>query len=194
MEIKGDCFIGRAFDDEREEWERRDFPVADASADARWVAQAKAANSGKNLSSYRTSGIQQQMLGGGGSSGGLLTGNKHQQEGQERGQEQGANGYLSFTESSEEVEVRFSLPTGCTAGALAVAFGARKLSVRLKSGETLADVHSALQSAAGGADLAGPIIKDDSTWAVAIEGGKPVLTVTMAKVEGSPIWRHFLVT
>jgi len=184
LEIKGDCFIGRAFDDEREEWERRDFPVADARADALWVAQAKAANAGKNLSAYRTSGLQQQMLGGGGGSSGAAPEAEQQQ--------QQANGYLSLTEGSDEVEVRFALPSGCTAGALAVTFGARKLSVRLKSGEVMANVHPALQAANGGADLAGPIIKDDSTWAVATEGGQPVLTVTLAKVEGSTIWRQLL--
>ena len=187
LEIKGDCFIGRAFDDEREEWERRDFPVADARADAPWVAQAKAANAGKNLSAYRTSGLQQQMLGGGGGSSGAVPEAEQQQQ-----QQQQANGYLSLTEGSDEVEVRFALPPGCTAGALAVTFGARKLSVRLKSGEVLADVHPALQAADGGGDLAGPIIKDDSTWAVATEGGQPVLTVTLAKVEGSTIWRQLL--
>ena len=156
--------------------------MADARADAPWVAQAKAANAGKNLSAYRTSGLQQQMLGGGGSSGAAP----------EAEQQQQANGYLSLTEGSDEVEVRFALPSGCTAGALAVTFGARKLSVRLKSGEVLADVHPALQAANGGGDLAGPIIKDDSTWAVATEGGQPVLTVTLAKVEGSTIWRQLL--
>ena len=175
IDIRGDCFIGRAFDDEREEWERRDFLIADMSIDAPWVLQAIAANAGKNLSGHRTSGIQQKLLGSGGSDG-------------DSGSEEG---YLSFTESNDEIEVRFALPNECSAGQLNVVIGGSKLKVQLKNGEKLPLVSPALQGESG-ADLSGNVIKDESTWAVAQEGGQRVLTITLAKVEGSTIWKGLL--
>ena len=175
IEIRGDCFIGRAFDDEREEWERRDFLVADMNLDAPWVLQAKAANAGKNMSGHRTSGIQQKLLGSSGSS-------------DDNGSEEG---YLSFTESSDEIEVRFALPTGCSAGQLNVVIGGSKLKIQLKSGEKLPLVSPALQEESG-AELSGNVIKDESTWAVAQEGDQRVLTITLANVEGSSIWKELL--
>ena len=176
IDIRGDCFIGRAFDDEREEWERRDFLITDMNIDAPWVQLAIAANAGKNLSGHTSSGIQQKLLGS--DSSGVNNGDKEE-------------GYLSFTESSDEIEVRFALPSGCSAGQLNVVIGGSKLKVQLKNGEKLALIFPALQEESG-ADLSGTVIKDESTWAVAQEGDQRVLTVTLAKVEGSTIWKELL--
>ena len=98
---------------------------------------------------------------------------------------------MSFTESNDEIEVRFALPNECSAGQLNVVIGGSKLKVQLKNGEKLPLVSPALQGESG-ADLSGNVIKDESTWAVAQEGGQRVLTITLAKVEGSTIWKGLL--
>jgi len=41
QEIKGDCFIGRVFDDTEDEWYRVDFTLKDVSTDAAWVDACK---------------------------------------------------------------------------------------------------------------------------------------------------------
>lgn len=180
MEVKGDVYIGRAFDDEREEWERRDFLLSDATVDAAWCVQAQSANAGKSLNSYRTSGAMQ-MLNGGGSGGGS--------NGDSSSSAVAAMGYLSFNESEDEIEVRFALPTDCTAGSLEVVIGASTLKIKSKSGAKLPDVLDELQT---GAELSGPVYRDDSTWGIAHEGDKKVLTVTLTKLDGSSIWKCLL--
>ena len=181
MEVKGDVYIGRAFDDEREEWERRDFLLSDATVDAAWCTQARSANAGKSLNSYSTSGAMQMLSAGSNSSSSSVTG-----VGPTGG---GPTGYLSFNESEDEVEVRFALPADCSAGSLEVVITASTLKIKSKTGGKLPDVLDELET---GAELAGSVYRLDSTWAVAKEGDRKVLTVTLTKVEGSSIWKCLL--
>ena len=66
MTIMGDCFIGKALDDERVEWERLDFTATDVSINASWVTLAATLNKGKDMSAWSTSGSLASMAGAGG--------------------------------------------------------------------------------------------------------------------------------
>eukprot|EP00440_Ansanella_granifera_P065397 gb/GFBE01070928.1/.p1 GENE.gb/GFBE01070928.1/~~gb/GFBE01070928.1/.p1 ORF type:complete len:305 (+),score=84.59 gb/GFBE01070928.1/:1-915(+) len=48
--FKGDCFIGRVFDDNEDEWRRMDFTFQDLSADAAWVQSTKKQRSNRSSS------------------------------------------------------------------------------------------------------------------------------------------------
>jgi len=46
--FKGDCFIGRVFDDTEDVWKRVDFTLKDMSTDALWVSQTKKQRSNRS--------------------------------------------------------------------------------------------------------------------------------------------------
>ena len=60
--IMGECFIGRAHDDERVEWERVNFTEADLATNSPWVAITALQNVGKDTSSWSTAGIAKNYL------------------------------------------------------------------------------------------------------------------------------------
>lgn len=173
--IFGDCFIGRCCDDESKEWERLDFPIEDAREDAPWVRAAAAANSGKNLSSYTSSGAMQAMQN-------QMTSGSND--------EQNSNEYYSWNQTDDEVEVKFQLPSSATAKALNIKFGPSSLQILAKVGETPVGVGAAFQGPTG-ATLAGKILVSDSTWTLTQESDVKFLTVTLAK-SGSSRWPSLL--
>merc|ERR1719420_2854325 len=48
--FRGDCFIGRVFDDNEDEWRRIDFTMKDCSTDAAWVETTKKQRSNRSAS------------------------------------------------------------------------------------------------------------------------------------------------
>eukprot|EP00811_Abedinium_folium_P000486 NODE_10445_length_1351_cov_6.040033.p1 GENE.NODE_10445_length_1351_cov_6.040033~~NODE_10445_length_1351_cov_6.040033.p1 ORF type:complete len:308 (+),score=77.17 NODE_10445_length_1351_cov_6.040033:82-1005(+) len=47
--FRGDCFIGRVFDDTEDEWRRIDFTFADCNSDAPWVLETKRGRENRNV-------------------------------------------------------------------------------------------------------------------------------------------------
>lgn len=182
VDVKGDAFIGRVFDDEREEWVRLDFLTSDLDDKIPWILHTKEANAGRNMGAYRTSGAMKKML----------------QPGQEseisdaESIAEASNGCLSWNQSAEEVEIRFALAADQTAKVLSVTISSSSLRISLKSGEVLADVGPQYQSSTG-ANFFGKVTKDDSMWSVSTEDNVKVLCVTLAKAD-SKNWSKLLLS
>ena len=185
--IMGECFIGRAHDDERLEWERLDFMEAELSLDSTWIVQAALLNKGKNVSGWSTSGVVQNMQ------------NKQQQSQQQmqstRGKEPPVEdledvlpecGYW-MTQDAEEVEVRIPIKKGlstknflCDIKASSIVLGNKTIS--RTEGSPLEGVSEAL-TAKGGINLSGIVDVSESTWSIAQERIGRMLTITLAKAQ-----------
>lgn len=182
IDVKGDVFVGRSFDDEREEWMRLDITLDDMDDNSPWICVTKSANVGRNMGAYRTSGAMQKMI----QPGAAAT----DSECEAQSSDLVDNGFLSLNQSSDEVEVRFALPLSCTAKSLIVTITSSSLRICKKSGEQIAGVGESIQTATG-ALLFGRIIKDDSMWSLSTENDIKVLMITLAKADNSN-WRQLL--
>lgn len=182
IDVKGDVFVGRSFDDEREEWTRLDFNINDLDSNSPWISSTKSANVGRNMGAYRTSGAMKKMIQPG-------TAAADEELGAQSA-EPIDKGYMSWSQSIDEVEVRFALLITCTAKSLIVTITSSSLRICGKSGEHIGDVGQQFQTP-GGAPLFGKIIKDDSTWSISTENDMKVLTITLAKAD-SINWHQFL--
>ena len=180
VDVRGDAFIGRAFDDESKEWERIDFTVADLDSGAKWIADARSSNAGRNMNAYRSSGVMQQMLQGGSSNAAPTPSAADTNECDIESK------CLAWSQTEDEVEIKFTLPMNVSKGHLDVGISSSLLRVRLKSGESLFDIGTAYQTLTG-ATLAEKIIVDESTWSISTEGDNKVLTITLAKGQ-SKVW------
>lgn len=178
IDVKGDTFIGRAFDDEREEWRRLDFTTEDLNESSPWIGSTKAANIGRNMGAYRTSGAMQKML-----QPNAATIEDTPTESSE------PKGYLSWNQTSDEVEVRFALPADCTAKSITVTISSSSLRIVDKGNQIINEIGSQYQTAEG-ARYYGKIVKDDSMWSISVEDKMKILCVTLAKADSSN-WQHF---
>lgn len=179
-DVKGDAFVGRAFDDEREEWVRLDFLLSDLDDSESWISETKVANSGRNMGAYRTSGAMQKIIQPGVDSNDTILQSVASSD----------NSFQSWSQTSDEVEVRFELAFELNAKLLMVIISSTSVSITLKSGEHLANVGLKFQDPAG-AVLYGRIVKDDSTWSVSVEGGIKVLCLTLVKADSSN-WKSII--
>jgi len=157
--IRGDCFVGRCHDDEKEDiWERVDFILEDADSRAEWCQTAKERGGG----------------GGGGhghaeSLSGFVNQNTFNSltEGQ-------ADGY-TWSQNSQEVELRFLVADGTRGRSVKVNFSTRKFNVAVE-GETLLE-----------GELGGSIDTDGCTFTIedATGGSGKELVVTLCKKHGA---------
>mmetsp|Transcript_6101 Transcript_6101/g.10167 ORF Transcript_6101/g.10167 Transcript_6101/m.10167 type:complete len:339 (+) Transcript_6101:69-1085(+) len=186
--VMGSCFVGRAKDDERCEWERLDFPVDDVREDAPWILETAAANAGKDMSRYSTSGSLSAMQ------------NAQQSPSVAASQvpaailpptpppppsEFGVDQLYIWTQSEEEIEVRMKIPTGMKAKQLSVNISGSGLKVgkKEKTGAIipLPEIDQVFFSTENGAILQGRVNVEDSTWSVADEKEGRLLTISLAK-------------
>ena len=196
MVIMGDCFAGRALDDERVEWERLDFCAADFTESAKWVLEAAMANAGKNLDSYSTSGALNAMQQQGSAAPAVAAAPPA-----EPVSEFSATQKFVWGQTEEEVEVRMRLPEGLLSKQLCVEFApAGRLFVGRKNAKTPADAAIAgldecfsqqVGDSGKGAQLQGPLCAGDCTWSVADEREGRLLTITLAKAKKGN-WKSFL--
>lgn len=177
-DVKGDVFIGRAFDDEREDWMRLDFQSSDIKDDALWIKNTQTANAGRNMDAYRSSGAMKKML------------QPNQGAVEEEQPVPLDEGYLSWSQTSDEVEVRFALPVECNSKSLVVTISSSSLKISSNTINFLKDVGPQFQ-APEGAPYFGKIVKDDSMWSISTEDSIKVLCVTLAKSDNST-WKHLL--
>lgn len=194
--VMGDCFAGRALDDERREWERLDLRLQDLRSDASWVTATAKANQGKNLSSFSTSGALGAMHDA--AKGGALPAPPASAAAPGVSEFAGNEAFV-WTQSDEEVEVRMRLPAGLVSKHLCVQIGADRLYVGRKNASTPAEAAlagvDARFSAEGpegrGARLQGQVSAADSTWSVADEREGRMLTLSLAKAK-SHTWKALI--
>jgi hypothetical protein len=142
--FRGDCFLGRVFDDTEDVWKRQSMTLAECSSEAPWVAKAK------KQRSNRSSGDMKAMAD-------KLGVNNPTQVNASQLQDPAPTGdteKYSWKQVDDEVEVTFK-KEGLLKGdkkLVKVAFSKKHLLVTAK-GEVLID-----------ADLFGPTHPDESTW------------------------------
>ena len=184
--VYGDAFFGRAHDDESCEWQRLDFGVSDTALDANWVVEAARHAVGKNMDKYTTSGsLQSALSGAGGGSqagGGSSSSVFSASDAAAATAAAAASTDSSWTQSNEEMELRYRLPAGTTAKQLAVTISRKALHVSYKAGAPaplLEGVPENVQKE-GGAALYDAVVVGDSTWSV--DAGELVITLTKGKI------------
>jgi hypothetical protein len=183
--VMGDCFIGRALDDESKEWERLDFTEADLNGNASWVQAAARSNAGKNLSNYSTSGALNALQ----NTSSSTPGHQKAAVAEPPASEFSSSEMYVWSQSEEDVEVRMKLPAGLLSKQLCVQIGANRLYVGRKGAKDAAQAaipgidarFAAEEGPARGALLAGTVSPGDSTWSVAEEREGRLLTVVLAK-------------
>ena len=99
--------ISRYYDNEDEEWARRDISVAEMDLSSEWIVRAANQNKGKSMGSYTTGGSlqnflsqqqEQQSMGGGGVSAiGAGSGSSSNSE--------GVSGSVRWTQTGDDMEV-----------------------------------------------------------------------------------------
>lgn len=164
--FRGDCFLGRVFDDNEEEWRRIDFTLKDCSTDAAWVASTKAQRSNRSSSDMSSMANKMGMGGAGGNQMAHINPSTMPEQ-----ESKGETEQYRWREAGDDIEVTFK-KEGISKGdkaAVKVSFGRQKLKVELK-GEVLLD----------GA-LYGTTHPDESTWTLS-DG---VLQVTLSKASES---------
>ena len=196
--VMGDCYAGRAHDDESKEWERLDFQVSELDTSANWVQHAARCNAGKNLSGYSTSGalsaLQAQQGGGKGTASAAPPAPVGPPP-----SEFSSSEMFVWNQTDEEVEVRMKLPAGMLSKHLCVEIGADRLYVGRKNAKSsseaiLEGVDPQFSSGEGpdrGAKLSGAVSTGDSTWSIADEREGRMLTVSLAKATKVP-WKKLL--
>lgn len=188
MAIMGDCFIGRALDDERVEWERLDFTADEVSISAEWVTFSANLNKGKNMSSWTTSGTMSAMANAQGPPAVSTTAPAPPIV-----EEVDASGF-NFKEDGDDVELRMKLPQSVPSKNLLVLIKPQSIVIGLKSvsktsGTEIDGVSKEFTSNGEvGAKLKGLVDIDESTWSVANERDGRWLTITLAK-KGSAPWK-----
>lgn len=157
--FRGDCFIGRVFDDTEDEWRRVDFTLKDCDSEAGWVKQVKAQRA--NRSSSDMSSLADKM--------GMNKQKMAHIDGSQLESDipTGETEEYRWKQAGDEVEITFkrdSLTKG-DKKAVKVLFKREKIKVEVK-GEVLLD-----------GPLSGPVDTDECTWTL-LDG---VLQVNLTK-------------
>jgi len=191
MTIMGACFIGRAHDDERVEWERLDFGLDDMLTISAWAVEASRMNEGKNMSSWSSSGIAANLA---------KQGEAHKSKleelppAPEPKMEVPAEGYW-WSQDQDEVEVRMPVPADIPAKQfLCVVAGSRLTLGNKRSSSTQGSAVEGLNpklTAPDGAALGGDVQVDDCSWSIQAEAECRMLTITLAK-KGRKHWKSLL--
>jgi len=173
--VYGDVYLGRAHDDESQEWQRLDFTIRDSTTDSLWVGEAARVASGKNMAAYTTSGALESYSSqfGTNSSGASTVFSSATGS---------AVGFAAnWNQSNEEVEVRYFLPPGVSSKMINVTISRKTLYVGLKGGDSTEKIEGVPEKVqiAGGAALYDEVVAGDSTWS--LDGRELVITMQKAK-------------
>lgn len=178
--VYGDVFVGRCHDNEMEDiWERVDINVEEIEGDldiVEWcrTARKKGGGGGQGGSSAASLSSTLQNMGKGGGNDAMshkraITGGMYQ-EGEE-------NGY-KWSQTEEEVELRFAVAPGTKAKYVKVKFGQKTLKVTV-AGQTLCD-----------GETWGSVQVDESTYTLQdnaeVQGRE--LCVTLSKKDVGEVW------
>lgn len=160
--FRGDCFIGRVFDDNEDEWRRTDFPITDCNSDAAWIETTKKQRSNRSSSDMSSMASKMGVNNPAHINPGMLGDTEAKGETEQ----------YKWNQAEDEVEITFKKDgiSKADKGAVKVAFSRQKLKVEFK-GEVLLE---------GG--LYGTTQVDECTWTLS-DG---VLQVNLSKAgEGS---------
>jgi hypothetical protein len=166
--IYGDVFVGRCHDNEASDvWQRVDFDVNDADPSADWcvVARSHGGGGGSGNTAASLSGSLSQTLTGGG-------------QPLQIGGDSGSASSNIWSQTDEEVELKFSVAAGTKAKYCKVTFGRESLKVAV-AGQTLVN-----------GKTGGRVAVEDSTYTIQDESGKRELTITLGKKDAGVMWPY----
>jgi hypothetical protein len=190
--VRGDAFMGKCYDNEEEEWVRRDFAIDEAAISAPWCVRAAKDNSTKNMKAYSSSGSAQASLDG------FLKQQQAQQAGASAGAGAGATitgtgavgsggdvieGQLVWTQTNDDIEISIKIGPTVASKDVRVIFKTSMLFINIKD-FAIDPVRSPMLTAlttAGKGNLLGPIQVDESTWCLSGTGAERALVVTLTK-------------
>jgi hypothetical protein len=187
--VNGDAFIGRCYDNEEEEWQRRDFTLTDILPDAKWISDCAVLNRGKNMSALCSSGALQQSL-----SGNSISNSSASNPGSPF--DDSSEIEVSWSQTKEDIDLRYVLPDNATAKNIKVKIKSSSVSVCLPSDIASVEEVSSSQEvqqlremlcSESGIELYSNVIADDSTWTVEKKRLSPnaspknILTITLSK-------------
>lgn len=194
--IIGDCFVGRTKDDERVEWERVDFTLADLNdSSSQWIKDAAKANAGKNLSSYSTSGSLNAMknahsLGSQSTSHSPSSTITVDNPSEESIQMQEKS--YAWTQSDEEIELRMRIPNTLPAKQLEIKILSDRVIIdkKTKKGpdDVIENISTRFAAESSDGSLLHRINASDSTWSIADERDGKVLTLNLSKTVSKKHW------
>jgi hypothetical protein len=180
-QIFGDAFIGRYYDNEEFPWERRDFVFEDMQSDAAWVIEARNRNQGKNAATaYSTSSVLQNMLN---SNNTAMINDAPKSTTMARTDfvaDQPIDDNLTWSQTSDEVEIRLKLNKDVKKSDLAVKLQSKKLQITVKNDSSLTLTHPVF--GIEGSPLSNSIDPDSSAWTLEKSSAGDVIVVfTLAK-------------
>ena len=179
--IRGDVFVGRAHDNEAFEWERVDFAVEDADSTADWcrVARTSGGGGGHGGSASSLSSLVQQQLGAAqGKAPPQIVGpssNASALYGMD-GSAPVTESWGSWTQSSDEVELKLSVPPQTKSKDCRITFKRNQLVVAL-------DNDIKVQGT-----LFGAVIPDDCTYTLENTANGRELCITLTKADEGTTW------
>lgn len=169
--VRGDVFVGRYHDDEMKDiWTRLDFTVDDVDSNSEWCKNARKGGGGGGLGGSAPPSLSRMMtkaVGSGASGGAAL----------DEGEKDGENG-CKWSQTAEEVELRFNVASGTKAKYVKVAFGRTSLKVTV-AGQTLIS-----------GNTGGEVAIDDSTYTLQDAANGKELTVTLGKKREGTSWDY----
>ena len=171
LTVYGDVFLGKCHDDESLPWARADFSFADLSSDAAWMRQAHAANKGKSLNNFNTSGTLQNILSQSvqpaatASSSSTFT-NEMEVVSDEH------SGNTSWSQTSDEVEWRLSLAAWVKKSDIKISIRSNSVKLVVKASaaspwkhpDSLSSEDKQILQEPSGAELYSSVDVDSSTW------------------------------
>ena len=198
LTVYGDVFIGQCHDDESLPWARVDFSFADLSSDAAWMQQAYAANKGKSLSNFNTSGTLQNILSQSSLQSTAAAASSPSAvaiESQGKVSADMQSGNTSWSQTSDEVEWRLSLAAWVKKSDIKITI--RSSSVKLlvkasasslwKNPDVLSSEDKQVLQEPVGAELYSSIDVDSSTWTLE----NNVVCLSLSK-QSSVEWKSLL--
>lgn len=180
MVVMGDCFLGRYYDNEEEEWLRRDFTAAEADPNAPWILSTAADNRGKNLSAYSSSGAMStsmnQMLG---NNKNTLTNNPFSAMAEANLPAAAPDNVVSWVDNGDEVEVKIKIDPSVTSKQVKVDFS--PTAIRISSPALESSELADLFKGSTGLEVSSRIVAGDSSWQLEGSGDKRRLALTLSK-------------
>ena len=189
--IRGDVFVGRAHDNEALAWERDDFTSSDADATADWCRIARSSGGGGGQggkAAASLSNLVQQQLGAAQAQGKApphLVAPSSVNTGLYGldGASPVVESWGSWTQSSDEVELKLSVPAATKAKDCKITFKRNELSVAVPG------TNGGTQETKIKGKLFGAIVPDDCTYTLEnVAGETRELCITLTKADEDVTW------
>ena len=179
--IRGDVFVGRAYDNEEVAWERDNFLKEDAIPTAEWCRKARikggGGGQGGNVSTLNNLVKQQMKVGNAATPPQLIAPQQNLGLYGMDGAPPAEEKWGTWTQTSEEIELKLALPENCKSKDCNITFQRMQISVAIQNDIKLKGT------------LFAPVIPDDCTYTLeSTKNGSKELCITLTKVDEGTTW------